>query len=65
MNHTFVDHTQWLTARKELLAKEKEFTRLRDESAGHGATCLGKATGLDGVSVEFAAPLFAPGLVGN
>ena len=26
-----VDHTEWLEARKGLLAKEKEFTRLRDE----------------------------------
>ncbi len=29
-NHAVVSHTQWLEARKELLRKEKEFTRLRD-----------------------------------
>ncbi len=26
-----VSQTEWLAARKELLAKEKEFTRLRDD----------------------------------
>jgi len=30
-NHPGVSHEQWLEARKKLLAKEKEFTRLRDE----------------------------------
>jgi len=30
-NHQVVSHAKWLEARKELLAKEKEFTRLRDE----------------------------------
>ena len=30
-NHKVVSTGEWLTARKELLAKEKEFTRLRDE----------------------------------
>jgi predicted dithiol-disulfide oxidoreductase (DUF899 family) len=30
-NHTVVSHQDWLNARKALLAKEKEFTRLRDE----------------------------------
>jgi predicted dithiol-disulfide oxidoreductase (DUF899 family) len=30
-NRPVVAHTQWLEARKGLLAKEKEFTRLRDE----------------------------------
>jgi predicted dithiol-disulfide oxidoreductase (DUF899 family) len=29
--HQVVTHDQWLTARKEHLAKEKEFTRLRDQ----------------------------------
>lgn len=29
--HVVVSGTEWLVARKELLAKEKEFTRLRDE----------------------------------
>jgi predicted dithiol-disulfide oxidoreductase (DUF899 family) len=28
---TTVSHAEWLTARRQLLAKEKEFTRLRDE----------------------------------
>lgn len=28
--HTVVSHAKWLNARKELLAKEKEFSRLRD-----------------------------------
>jgi predicted dithiol-disulfide oxidoreductase (DUF899 family) len=29
--HKIVSHDEWLAARKQLLAKEKEFTRLRDE----------------------------------
>jgi predicted dithiol-disulfide oxidoreductase (DUF899 family) len=31
MEHEIVTHEAWLTARKDLLAREKEFTRLRDE----------------------------------
>lgn len=30
-NHRIVSQTEWLEARKELLAQEKEFTRLRDQ----------------------------------
>jgi predicted dithiol-disulfide oxidoreductase (DUF899 family) len=30
-DHTIVSHEQWITERKALLAKEKKFTRLRDE----------------------------------
>jgi predicted dithiol-disulfide oxidoreductase (DUF899 family) len=30
MNHPVVSHEEWLAARKQLLAEEKEFTRLRD-----------------------------------
>jgi len=30
-NHTVVPHGEWLEARQQFLAKEKEFTRLRDE----------------------------------
>ena len=30
-HHKVVSHEEWTTARKEFLAKEKEFTRLRDE----------------------------------
>ena len=30
-DHTVVPHEQWVIARKELLVKEKEFSRLRDE----------------------------------
>jgi predicted dithiol-disulfide oxidoreductase (DUF899 family) len=30
MHHTVVSHDEWLAARKQLLAEEKEFTRLRD-----------------------------------
>jgi predicted dithiol-disulfide oxidoreductase (DUF899 family) len=33
-NHTVVSQQQWLEARKQLLAKEKEFTRLRDHLSG-------------------------------
>jgi predicted dithiol-disulfide oxidoreductase (DUF899 family) len=29
--HTIVPHAQWLEARKQLLAREKEFTRARDQ----------------------------------
>jgi predicted dithiol-disulfide oxidoreductase (DUF899 family) len=31
MNHQVVSHDEWLEARKQFLAKEKEFTRLRDQ----------------------------------
>jgi len=31
MRHAVVSHREWIAARKKLLAKEKEFTRLRDE----------------------------------
>src|SRR6516164_6093625 len=30
-NHKVVSHDDWLAARRQLLADEKEFTRLRDE----------------------------------
>src|SRR5690349_2163055 len=30
-NHPVASHLEWVEARKRLLAKEKEFTRLRDE----------------------------------
>ena len=30
-NHKVVSHDGWLAARKQFLAKEKEFTRLRDQ----------------------------------
>jgi len=30
-NHLVLGHAQWIEARKQLLAKEKEFTRLRDQ----------------------------------
>ncbi len=30
-NHKVASHDEWLAARKQLLAKEKEFTRLRDQ----------------------------------
>jgi predicted dithiol-disulfide oxidoreductase (DUF899 family) len=32
-NHRVVPHDQWIDARKQLLVKEKEFTRLREELA--------------------------------
>ena len=31
-NHPVVSHEKWLSARTAFLAKDKEFTRLRDES---------------------------------
>jgi len=31
MNHKVVSQEAWLAARKELLVREKEFSRLRDE----------------------------------
>jgi len=33
MQHPIVSHDNWLAARKQLLAKEKELTRLRDQLA--------------------------------
>ena len=35
MQHTIVSHDEWLKARLDLLAKEKEFTRLRDTMTAH------------------------------
>src|SRR5438094_8774279 len=32
-NHTVVSHEEWLAARKQLLIKEKEYSRLGDELA--------------------------------
>ena len=32
-NHKVVAHEEWLAARRQLLADEKEFTRLRDRLA--------------------------------
>ena len=32
--HKIVPHAEWIKARKELLVKEKEYTRLGDELAG-------------------------------
>ena len=29
-NHNVVSHDEWLAARRQLLAAEKQFTRLRD-----------------------------------
>jgi predicted dithiol-disulfide oxidoreductase (DUF899 family) len=34
MQHQIVSRDEWLAARKELLRKEKEFTRLRDQLSG-------------------------------
>jgi predicted dithiol-disulfide oxidoreductase (DUF899 family) len=34
MQHRIVSQDEWLTARKQLLVREKEFTRLRDQLAG-------------------------------
>ena len=31
IEHTIVTHEDWIAARRGLLAKEKELTRLRDE----------------------------------
>src|SRR3984893_17004296 len=33
MQHPIVSHDEWLAARKQLLGKEKELTRLRDQLA--------------------------------
>jgi predicted dithiol-disulfide oxidoreductase (DUF899 family) len=30
-SHKIVSHREWIEARRELLQKEKEFTRLRDQ----------------------------------
>ena len=39
--HKVVNHDQWLAARKKHLAKEKEFTRLRDQLSRERRTCPG------------------------
>ena len=38
MQHTIVSQDQWLAARKALLAKEKEFTRARDQLSAERRT---------------------------
>jgi predicted dithiol-disulfide oxidoreductase (DUF899 family) len=42
-NHQVVSYEEWLIARKQLLKKEKELTRLRDEVSGSGANFRGCA----------------------
>jgi predicted dithiol-disulfide oxidoreductase (DUF899 family) len=43
-NHKVVSKEEWLKRRAELLAKEKEFTRLRDQlSSQRRETSLGKS----------------------
>jgi hypothetical protein len=39
--HKVVAREEWIAARKELLSKEKELTRLRDQLAAERAPCLG------------------------
>ena len=39
--HPIVSHDQWLAARKQLLAREKQFTRLRDQLAAERRALLG------------------------
>ena len=40
--HKIVSHEEWLAARRQLLAEEKEFTRLRDRlSQQHRGLALG------------------------
>jgi predicted dithiol-disulfide oxidoreductase (DUF899 family) len=34
-NHKVVSHQEWLAARRQLLAEEKELTRLRDRLSQH------------------------------
>ncbi len=41
-NHPVASHDEWLSARTAFLAKEKEFTRLRDELNHKGVSCPGK-----------------------
>ena len=42
MEHRIVSQDEWVAARKQLLVKEKEFTRLRDSARrASGARCLG------------------------
>jgi Bacterial protein of unknown function (DUF899) len=42
--HKVVKHDEWLRARKKHLAKEKEFTRMRDQLAGSAVICLGSSS---------------------
>ena len=41
-HHAVVPRERWLEARTQLLFKEKEFTRLRDQLAGSDASCRGR-----------------------
>lgn len=63
MKHDVVSSNEWLHARKELLAKEKEFTRLRDQMTEQIRALpwerVDKAYSFDGPSgVETLASLF-------
>ena len=40
-DHKVVSQAEWLAARKELPAKEKEFTRQRDALSAEAARCRG------------------------
>ena len=43
-DHQIVSHEQWVEARKQLLAREKELTRLRDQLSRRAASCPGSAS---------------------
>src|SRR5258708_38525732 len=62
-DHVVVSHEQWLSARTAFLAKEKEFTRLRDELGRQRRELPGergdKSYGFEGASgKETPPPLF-------
>jgi len=47
-----VSHAEWLAARKQFLAKEKEFTHLRDELSRQSGNCHGKRSKRDTCSKD-------------
>jgi predicted dithiol-disulfide oxidoreductase (DUF899 family) len=43
-HHRVVTRDEWLSARTQLLAREKEFTRLRDQLSQERRDCRGNAS---------------------
>ena len=62
MNHPVVSRDEWLAARKQLLLKEKEFTRLRDQlSADRRALNIGHYPGrVPHPTIQAGCPIQTP-----
>jgi len=54
-DHELVSREEWAAAREELLAREKEHTRLGDELARRGANCPGSESRRSTASTQTTA----------